>query len=255
MRRGLTGLVQVPLLVLASSLAFQAALSAQRAGATGSIASGHFGGAVHAGPAPTFTGASRGIAPSVHAPSPQSGPPRHWPGGVPTHPTGGNRNGRNGYPAIYAGYPWLAFGYGVPLGYSMPYGGDPDDAEGPSPVPQQPADEAAVDYGTEPPGPPVTPNGATSFRPSYQGSYPGPSQGPYEMPSQAAPVHVQPTTILIFKDGRPPEKVHNYALTGSTLYALDGDMRQEIPLALLNVPATVEVNRAAGVDFSLPVSR
>jgi len=257
MRRGLTGLVQVPLLVLASSLVLQASLPAQRAGATGSIGSGHFGGAVHAGAAPTFSGASRGTTPSVHSPAPQAGQPRHWPGGVPTHPTGGNRNGRNGerYPAIYAGYPWLGFGYGAPLGYGMPYGGDPDDAEGPSPMPQQPADQAEVDYGTEPPGPPVAPNGATPFRAPYQGAYAGPSQGPYEGPPQAAPVHVQPTTILIFKDGRPPEKVHNYALTGSTLYALDGDMRQEIPLALLNVPATVEINRAAGVDFSLPVSR
>jgi hypothetical protein len=68
-------------------------------------------------------------------------------------------------------------------------------------------------------------------------------------------VHAQPATILIFRDGRPPEKVHSYALTGSTLYALDGDLNREIPLALLNVPATVEINRAAGVDFALPVSR
>jgi hypothetical protein len=59
---------------------------------------------------------------------------------------------------------------------------------------------------------------------------------------------------LIFKDGRPPQQVHNYALTGSMLYALDGDTRQEIPLSLLNVPATVDANRAAGVDFALPVS-
>ncbi len=66
-------------------------------------------------------------------------------------------------------------------------------------------------------------------------------------------MHAQPATILIFKDGRPPVKVHNYALTGSTLYDLDGELRKEIPLALLNVPATVEANRAAGVDFSLPV--
>ena len=245
MRRGLTVLVQVPLLVLASSLVVGAPLSAQRAGATGSVAAGHFAGAVHAGPAPTFSGASRNIAPSVHSPSAQVGQPRHWPGGVPTHPTGGNRNGRNGqrYPAVYAGYPWLAFGYGAPLGYSMPYAGDATD--GPSPMPQ--ADEASIDYGAEPPSPQVAGDGAPSFRPPYQGAYQG--------PSQAAPVHAQPATVLIFKDGRPPEKVHNYALTGSTLYALDGDLRREIPLALLNVPATVETNRAAGVDFSLPVSR
>jgi len=247
MRRGLTVLVQVPLLVLASSLVVGAPLSAQRAGATGSVAAGHFAGAVHAGPAPTFSGASRNIAPSVHSPSAQVGQPRHWPGGVPTHPTGGNRNGRNGqrYPAVYAGYPWLAFGYGAPLGYSMPYAGDGDATDGPSPMPQ--ADEASIDYGAEPPSPQVAGDGAPSFRPPYQGAYQG--------PSQAAPVHAQPATVLIFKDGRPPEKVHNYALTGSTLYALDGDLRREIPLALVNVPATVETNRAAGVDFSLPVSR
>jgi hypothetical protein len=129
----------------------------------------------------------------------------------------------------------------------MPYAGDADDTEGPSPMPQQQADEASVDYGPEPPAPPVGANGAPSFRPPYQGAY--------EAPFQAAPVHAQPATVLIFKDGRPPEKVHNYALTGTTLYALDGDLRQEIPLALLNLPATVETNRAAGVDFSLPVSR
>jgi hypothetical protein len=68
-------------------------------------------------------------------------------------------------------------------------------------------------------------------------------------------VHVQPATTLIFKDGRAPLEVHNYALTASTLYALDGDSRQEIPLSLLDVSATVEANRKAGVDFSLPVSR
>jgi hypothetical protein len=67
-------------------------------------------------------------------------------------------------------------------------------------------------------------------------------------------MNAQPTTILIFKDGRPPVHVRNYALTASTLYALDGESRQEIPLSLLDVPATVAANRAAGVDFALPVS-
>jgi hypothetical protein len=68
-------------------------------------------------------------------------------------------------------------------------------------------------------------------------------------------VHAQPATTLMFKDGRAPMQVHNYALTASTLYALDGDSRQEIPLSVIDVPATVEANRKAGVDFALPVSR
>jgi hypothetical protein len=68
-------------------------------------------------------------------------------------------------------------------------------------------------------------------------------------------VHPQPATTLIFKDGRPPLEVHNYALTDRTLYALDGDSRREIPLSLVDVPATVEANRKAGIDFALPISR
>ena len=78
---------------------------------------------------------------------------------------------------------------------------------------------------------------------------------PYQGEAVNAPVNPQPATTLIFKDGRPPVEIHNYALTANTLYALDGDSRQEIPLSLLNVEATVEANRAAGVDFALPTSR
>jgi hypothetical protein len=145
-------------------------------------------------------------------------------------------------PYFYAGYPGLIpFGYGLP--YALPYGGDQDEGGGGQVAPQ-PADysnQPAGDYGPEPSE--VAANTPSSFRPAYQGQI------------DAAPVHVQPATTLIFKDGRAPLEVHNYALTASTLYALDGDSRQEIPLSLLDVSATVEANRKAGVDFSLPVSR
>jgi hypothetical protein len=86
-------------------------------------------------------------------------------------------------------------------------------------------------------------NAPPAFRPAYQAQI------------DNAPVHAQPATTLIFKDGRAPVQIHNYALTANTLYALDGDSRREIPLSLLNVQATVEANRAAGVDFALPTSR
>ena len=59
---------------------------------------------------------------------------------------------------------------------------------------------------------------------------------------------------LVFKDGRPVEKIHNYALTRTTLYVTDG-RRQEIPVAALDVAATEKVNRAAGVRFQLPVTQ
>ena len=91
--------------------------------------------------------------------------------------------------------------------------------------------------------PQIADNAPLTFRPAYQGQ------------ADNAPVGAQPATTLIFKDGRPPVQVHNYALTANTLYAFDGDSHKEIPLSLLNVQATVEANRDAGVDFALPISR
>jgi hypothetical protein len=144
-------------------------------------------------------------------------------------------------PYSYVGYPWLApFGYGLP--YALPYGDDQDEGGGAQVAPQQAdySNQPTGDYGPE--APEVAANAPSPFRPTYQAQI------------EAAPVHLQPATTLIFKDGRTPVQVHNYALTASTLYALDGDSRQEIPLSLLDVPATVEANRKAGVDFALPVS-
>jgi hypothetical protein len=198
------------------------------------------GGGVHS--SPSFSGSSRSFAPpagplfqgSPHHPGYPPGQPGHWPSWNQGRRPYNTWNGV-GYrgPYLYGAYP----GY-LPFGYGLPFGDDQD--EGSAPVaPQQP------DYSNQPPadyGPEVAANSPSPFRPTYQGQI------------EAAPVNVQPATTLIFKDGRPPVQVHNYALTDNTLYALDGASRQEIPLALLNVPATVEANRKAGVDFALPVS-
>jgi hypothetical protein len=143
-------------------------------------------------------------------------------------------------PYLYAGYPGL-IGYGL-LPWGLPYGDD-QDAGGA----QQSADgnQPLSDYAPEPPqlpAPQLAENAPSSFRPPYQGV-------------QAEPaVPVQPATTLIFNDGRPSVQVHNYALTASTLYALDDGARQEIPLTQLNVAATVQANRQNGVDFALPIS-
>jgi hypothetical protein len=142
-------------------------------------------------------------------------------------------------PYLYAGYPGLlSYGYGLP--YSGGVGDDQDDSQA---APQQAdySNQPPPDYGPLPPE--AAANTPSPFRPTYQGQI------------EAAPVHLQPPTTLIFKDGRRPVEVHNYALTDRTLYALDGDSRREIPLSLLDVPATVEANRKAGIDFALPISR
>jgi hypothetical protein len=59
---------------------------------------------------------------------------------------------------------------------------------------------------------------------------------------------------LVFKDGRAPQRIHNYALTRTTLYVTDGRPR-EIPVAALDLAATEQANRAAGVNFQLPVAQ
>jgi hypothetical protein len=59
------------------------------------------------------------------------------------------------------------------------------------------------------------------------------------------------TITLIFKDGRPPEQIHNYILTRNTLYV--GERHHpEIPVDQLDLIATAQVNRDLGVDFHLP---
>ena len=232
--------------ILAAGFLIQAEVLAQHGPASASSA--HIGGAVHAGP--SFSGGSRRFAPPPESlftrPSGRS-PAFQARGNLPgqtRHPGNGGVGYRRNYPYLYGrSVGLIPFGYGLPLPYALPYGNDQDDTTGPPPAPQQAdyGDQPMGDYGPEPPQ--LAANAPPYFRPGYQ------PQG------EAAPVNAQPTTTLIFKDGRPPVQVRNYALTASTLYALDGESRQEIPLSLLDVPATVAANRTAGVDFALPVSR
>jgi hypothetical protein len=243
--------VQVVLVFLAPSLG----LLAQHAGspgamgqahfAPGATAQAHFSGAVHAAP-PSFSGPARSFAaPSMaRYPTSQASQSRHWPSAPhrpDDHRGGVGYRGNSAY--VYAGYPWLgAVGPGIPWANGLPYTDDQGDANAPQPAPLQ-ADQPVADYGQDPLDTQFAANAPPAFRPPYQGQ------------ADFAPVHPQPATTLVFKDGRPPAQVHNYALTATTLYALDGESRQEIPLSLLDVPATVAANRSAGVDFALPVSR
>jgi hypothetical protein len=105
-------------------------------------------------------------------------------------------------------------------------------------------------------------------RPAYYGEpQEQQEQGQAQMQSEApAPVEQAPAAAvapslydsdavtLVFKDGRPPETIHNYALTRTTLYVTDG-RRREIPVAALDLAATEKANREAGVSFQLPVAQ
>jgi hypothetical protein len=81
-------------------------------------------------------------------------------------------------------------------------------------------------------------------------------------PSNLYPESVEPSrsssalesedaVTLVFKDGRPPEQIHNYLLTRTTLYVRD-QHRRDIPLDQLDLAATQKSNHDAGVDFQLP---
>ena len=66
-----------------------------------------------------------------------------------------------------------------------------------------------------------------------------------------APAPEEDAVTLIFKDGRRPLVVRNYALTRTAFY-ITGQHIYEIPLSELDLPATERVNREAGVLFQLP---
>lgn len=63
---------------------------------------------------------------------------------------------------------------------------------------------------------------------------------------------VGPSTALVFRD-QHVEEVRNYAIAGGTLWVLnDHQAGKKIPLAQLDLPATVKMNDDRGVEFQVP---
>jgi hypothetical protein len=69
----------------------------------------------------------------------------------------------------------------------------------------------------------------------------------------AEPVAIQPSTVLVFKDGHQSD-VLNYAIVGDTLFDFAAGRTRKILLADLDLPATRKVNDDRGVDFQIPAS-
>jgi hypothetical protein len=76
-------------------------------------------------------------------------------------------------------------------------------------------------------------------------------------PERQAPAKPESTndihslTVLVFRD-KHTEEVQNYALIGQTLWILNEEKATKIPLADLDVPATVKANDERGTDFKVP---
>jgi hypothetical protein len=132
------------------------------------------------------------------------------------------------------------------------------DGSYPQPMPQPesgyPQPAPSPEYGYPYPQPQPAPQGAYAYPavpPGYGAYVPQPAPAAPQM--QYVPGSAS-TVILIYKDGRPPEQIQNYLATRSTLTVLDGGRRREIPIADLNLPATISANRQTGVDFQLPTT-
>jgi hypothetical protein len=60
-----------------------------------------------------------------------------------------------------------------------------------------------------------------------------------------------PPTVLVFRDQHKQE-VSNYAIVGQTLWTFVPQHKQQIPLADLDIPATIRANDDRGVTFRVP---
>ena len=74
--------------------------------------------------------------------------------------------------------------------------------------------------------------------------------------TQAPPTSELPPAILVFRDGHQ-EQAAKYTIVGRTIYVkgdywTSGSWTRPIPVAELNLAATVQLNQQRGVKFSLP---
>jgi len=65
-----------------------------------------------------------------------------------------------------------------------------------------------------------------------------------------------PPAVLVFRDGHQ-EEITRYTIVGGTIYTSTdywnkGSWTKKVPLAELNVPATLAMNRERGAQFNLP---
>jgi len=82
---------------------------------------------------------------------------------------------------------------------------------------------------------------------SYSRSAPVPRTASEE-PQGAA---VVPATVLVFRD-RHTREIQNYAIVGQTLWSFAAQHTEKIPLADLDLTATVKANDDRGLSFRLP---
>jgi len=170
----------------------------------------------------------------------------------------GSRFGPNYYPYYDSDY--------------YPY--DPQDDVGEAPPPPFRAQATALTSPANPPKPPeslvmelrgdhwvrLTSYGPMAIAGEFGEPQSGAASGPAQAKGSVAAIRAQapelPPAVLVFRDGHQ-EEVAKYTIVGTTLsiktdYWNTGSWTRKIPIAELNLAATLQANQERGAKFSLP---
>jgi hypothetical protein len=127
--------------------------------------------------------------------------------------------------------------------------------EGDQPAPPPDTQAGAEGESFEPPALTVFERRPTVATPRPEAAPVNESRVYHPAPNQATPPSPEertaPAIVLIYKDGHQRE-VQNYAIMGNYLYDIGGFVAQKIPLADLDLKATLKANDERGTDFTLP---
>ena len=179
----------------------------------------------------------------------------HWELGPtlqrPPNPVHGNRIPRRGagFGVGYVGFPYYVDPFSFGNAWDWNDDSDSEAQAAPAARPEyaqqqpEPYAEAPYDQGYPPPPPPGYDQEGFPMR--------APDNGAQNNAAQNDGLDHPPVT-LVFNNGRPSEKVSSYVLTGSSIFVAEPGHQRKIPIADLDLPATIEQNREAGVDFELP---
>ena len=115
------------------------------------------------------------------------------------------------------------------------------------PVAAEPDPEAEAE--PDPPAPTIFEHRPTTERVPDASRYAQPPA--VAVDPSPADAREQIPVVLVYRDGHEQE-VTNYAIVGPTLYDLGTFVAHKIPLAELNLKATIKANDDRGVEFSVP---
>lgn len=83
-----------------------------------------------------------------------------------------------------------------------------------------------------------------------QDAYAQPRRGPRAQPA-VEEARNEPQTVLVFRDQHQRE-IQNYAIVDGLIWNFTAARTEKIPLAVIDIPATIKANDDRGVDFRLP---